>query len=206
MQKKLLRVLQEGVIRRVGAKENTAVDVRIISATNKDLLSECRSGAFREDLYYRLNVINLILPPLRERRDDIPDIVESFLDENERKTGVRIRIEDQAMQRLTQYSWPGNVRELQNEIKKMCALCEDRMIVASDVSDLVTDDEGGARSLRDWPFDLSHMTLKEATELLERELIRNALAETGGNKSLVAKSLKIPKTSLYNKLNKYKLV
>ena len=205
MQKKLLRVLQEGVIRRVGAKEYTTVDVRIISATNKELLEQCRRGHFREDLYYRLNVINLRLPPLRERREDIAELVQVFLDELAQETGTSKVIDSQAMQALVQYSWPGNVRELQNEVKKLFALSDGETIGFSDLGDSIISDDDGGGPFRSWPFDLSHLTLKDATEQLEKEMIRGALTETGGNKSLVAKTLQIPKTSLYNKINKYQL-
>jgi DNA-binding NtrC family response regulator len=205
MQKKLLRVLQEGVIRRVGAKEFTTVNVRIISATNKDLLSECRAGRFREDLYYRLNVINLRLPPLRERREDIPSLVEYILEELSRETGAVKSFHLAAMEKLVQYSWPGNVRELQNEVKRLFALAEGDIIQTRDLSEHLIRGEAGDASLGQWYHRLSHMTLKEAREHLEQEMIRRALAETGGNKSLVAKTLQIPKTSLYNKIHKYKL-
>ena len=116
MQKKLLRAVQEGVVRRVGGKEYIPVDVRIISATNKDLLQEVRKGDFREDLYYRLNVINITLPPLRDRREDIPELVEFFLGELARSSGVEKSIDPAAMQLLVQHAWPGNIRELQNEV------------------------------------------------------------------------------------------
>jgi len=205
MQKKLLRVLQEGVIRRVGSKDYTSVDVRIVSATNKDLLTECRRGNFREDLYYRLNVINLKLPALRERREDVAEMVQYFLAELVKESGTVKEIDTTAMQKLVQYSWPGNVRELQNAVKKLFALSEGTVITADDLSDSLTAKETNESPFRDWQLDLSHMTLRQAIEELETEMIRNALSETGGNKSLVAKTLQIPKTSLYNKINKYKL-
>jgi DNA-binding NtrC family response regulator len=202
MQKKLLRVLQEGVIRRVGGKDYIPVDVRIISATNKDLMEEVRAGNFREDLYYRLNVINLKLPPLRERKEDIPELVESFLAEIARETGIEKTIESAAQQKLIAYGWPGNIRELRNEIRRLYAL-SDAEIRVPDLSETVLT--GGTR---DFPFhdferQLSQLTLKEATERLEKEMIRGALIHARGNKSIVAKMLQVPKTSLYNKINKY---
>jgi transcriptional regulator with PAS, ATPase and Fis domain len=204
MQKKLLRVIQEGVIRRVGGKDYIPVDVRIISATNKDLMNEVQAGNFREDLYYRLNVINLRLPPLRERREDIPELVEQFLAELEHETGTRKKVEPEAMQRLERYTWPGNVRELRNEIKRVCALAEGDVRV-QDLSDTLLAGEN-----RDVPFqllerDLSHLTLRDAMERLEKEMIRSAIHQARGNKSKVADMLQVPKTSLYNKINKYGL-
>jgi len=205
MQKKLLRVLQEGVIRRVGAKDFTPVEVRIVSATNKDLLEECRRGNFREDLYYRLNVINLVLPPLRERREDVPDLVEYFLCEAAATPQEAKRIDAAALQLLVQYAWPGNIRELQNEVRKMAALCDGERLTVRDVSDHLRRGEAASPVGPDWTASFAHLTLKEAIEQLERALIRHALDSSGGNKSLVAKTLQIPKTSLYNKIHRYKL-
>ncbi|MCH2581667.1 MAG: sigma 54-interacting transcriptional regulator, partial [Planctomycetes bacterium] len=206
MQKKLLRVLQEGVIRRVGSKEFTPVDVRIVSATNKDLLQECKAGNFREDLYYRLNVINLVLPPLRDRREDIPDLVEYFLGSTTAGSPKPVVIEDAALELMTEYSWPGNIRELQNEILKLAALCDDNLIRAKDLSEHLRDGVNPMSSTgKKWTEGFAHMSLKEATDEFECELIRQALAKNSDNKSLVAKSLRIPKTTLYNKIKKYKL-
>jgi transcriptional regulator with PAS, ATPase and Fis domain len=202
MQKKLLRVLQEGVIRRVGGKDYVPVDVRIISATNKALLDEVHAGNFREDLYYRLNVINLKLPHLRERKEDIPELVDAFLAELEKETGIKKSIEPAALQKLVQYTWPGNIRELRNEIKRFFAL-SDGDIRVQDLSETILVGEGGGLPLQNLERELSHLTLKDATERLEKEMIRNALIHSRGNKSLVAKMLQVPKTSLYTKINKY---
>jgi DNA-binding NtrC family response regulator len=202
MQKKLLRVLQEGVIRRVGGKDYIPVDARIISATNKDLLEEVRSGNFREDLYYRLNVINLKCPPLRDRKEDIPELVDHFLAEMAREGGVEKRIEPPAMERLMAHSWPGNIRELRNEIKRLHAL-SDGDIRVEDLSEGILRQEPADFPFRDLERQLSHLTLKDATERLEKEMIRSALIQARGNKSVVAKMLQVPKTSLYNKINKY---
>ena len=202
MQKKLLRVLQEGVIRRVGGKDYISVDVRIISATNKDLLEEVKAGNFREDLYYRLNVINLKLPPLRERREDIPELVDHFLAEIGKESGIAKKIDPAALQRLVRYNWPGNIRELRNEIKRFHAL-SDGDIRVQDLSEAVLSDEVEEFPFHDFERQISQLTLREATERLEKEMIRNALVQSRGNKSLVAKMLQVPKTSLYNKINKY---
>ena len=204
MQKKLLRVLQEGVIRRVGGKDYIPVDVRIISATNKDLIEEVKAGNFREDLYYRLNVINLKMPPLRERKEDIPALLEHFLFDLEKESGVKRNLGAAALERLTAYDWPGNIRELRNEVKRLHAL-SDGDIRIEDLSEAVLSGNEDEAPLHNLERQLSHLTLKEATERVEKELIRNALIQCRGNKSLMAKMLQVPKTSLYNKISKYGL-
>ena len=204
MQKKLLRVLQEGVIRRVGGKEYIEVDVRILSATNKDLLEEVQAGNFREDLYYRLNVINLKLPPLRERKEDVAAIVDHFMAELNATHGQEKTVAPETMQRMQDYDWPGNIRELQNEVRRMFAM-GDEIIQIRDLSEAMLSEETPAFSLAKLEQDLGSLTLKEATECLEKEMIRMALDQCRGNKSLVAKVLRVPKTSLYNKINKYRL-
>ena len=206
MQKKLLRVLQEGVIRRVGSKEFTPVDVRIISATNKDLLEECKAGNFREDLYYRLNVINLELPPLRDRRKDIPELVDHFLRSVKTPNSKPVTMEAAVLDTLAEHSWPGNIRQLQNETLKMAALCDENHIRVKDLSEHLQQGSSCENAnARQWADGCSHLSLREATEELERELIRQALSRNEGNKSLVAKSLRIPKTTLYNKIKRYSL-
>lgn len=204
MQKKLLRVLQEKVVRRVGGKELIPVDVRVISATNKHLLQEVQTGNFREDLYYRLNVINLKLPPLRERKDDIPDIVEYYLGALGREHNVEKPIEPAAMRYLMEYEWPGNIRELQNEVKRLYALSEEEIRVI-DISEQVLRGNEEKPRLNDLESDLVQLTLRDAVERMEEHLIRHALINCRGNKSLVAKKLQVPKTSLYNKIKKYGL-
>jgi transcriptional regulator with GAF, ATPase, and Fis domain len=204
MQKKLLRVLQEGMIRRVGGKDIIRVDVRLICATNKDLMEECKQGRFREDLYYRLNVINIKVPGLRERREDIPELVEHFLADLATQSGRKKEIEPAALKRLCLYAWPGNVRELQNEVKRMYAL-SDEGITVGDLSEVILSGDGRDLLHGGLERELMDLTLREATDKLEKELIRRALFSARGNKSLVAKKLQIPKTSLYNKINKYQL-
>ena len=131
VQKKLLRVLQEGEIERVGGTGVVKVDVRVLTATNRDLLEECKAGTFREDLYYRLNVINLHMPPLRERRSDIPVLVEHFLDKYRYKPGAPpTRISEEALELLEKYDWPGNVRQLENEIERAVVLSQGNVITS----------------------------------------------------------------------------
>ena len=204
MQKKLLRAIQEGVIRPVGGKDYIQVDVRIISATNKDLLQEVRIGNFREDLYYRLNVINVKLPPLRERREDIPDLVQFFLSQLAKEANTEKHVSEPTMQLLTKYSWPGNIRELQNEVKRVFALA-DAQIEISQLSEAIRHGEGSNVLSSGLEDELRCMSLKEALEKVEKALIKRALLTSQGNKSQVAKQLQIPKTSLYNKISKYQL-
>ncbi len=135
VQKKLLRVLQEGEIERVGGSGSIGVDVRVLAATNRDLMEEVRKGHFREDLYYRLNVVNIHMPPLRERRGDIPVLVEHFLSKYRYKpTAQPTRISEEAMQRMEEYDWPGNVRQLENEIERAVTLSQGRVITSQTLS------------------------------------------------------------------------
>src|SRR6185369_8399750 len=163
MQKKLLRVLQEGMIRRVGGKDFIRVDVRIICATNKDLMEECKQGRFREDLYYRLNVINIKVPALRERKEDIPQLVEHFLGDLATQSGKQKPIEPAALKRLSQYTWPGNVRELQNEVKRMYALSEESIQVG-DLSEVIMSGDGRELLHGGFERELLDLTLKDATD------------------------------------------
>ncbi len=203
MQKKLLRVLQENVIRPVGGKDLVPVDVRIISATNRDLALEVQEGLFREDLYYRLNVITIDLPPLRERIEDVPLLVRHFLDDLERKHGTPKHVAPEALDLLGTYRWPGNVRELQNEIQRAYALSGE-MIEVRDLSEKIRNRAQAARSFS--MSDLELLPLKQAVESFEREFLRRALARFVGNRSRIAQMLGIPKTSLYHKLQKYDLM
>jgi DNA-binding NtrC family response regulator len=134
VQVKLLRVLQDGTFSRVGSNETEKADVRIIAATNKDLASEVAAGRFREDLYYRLNVVEIRIPPLRERPEDIPLLAEFFLQRLTRKNGMaRIRLSAEAIQALQAHRWPGNVRELENTVARACALASSNVLLARDI-------------------------------------------------------------------------
>ena len=179
------------------------VDVRIISATNRDLSAACQQGTFREDLFYRLNVISVELPPLRERPEDVPLLFEHFLKELAGEGNEPKRISPEALAVLEAYSWPGNVRQLQNEAQRIHALSGD-VIEIGDLSEKIR-----ARSPQDQRLtinNLESLPLKQAVESFEREFLSKALARLGGNKTKVASRLGIPKTSLYNKLQKYGLL
>ncbi len=195
MQKKLLRVLQEGELRRVGAKTIQKVDVRLVSATNKDLPAAIRAGSFREDLYYRINHVEIRLPALRERMEDLPALIEYFLVLHERAKGKRKTLSAEARQRLMDHPWPGNVRELRSEIERACTLADDA-IGPEHLSGAV---RGGGTAATSAARDAR--SLRE----IEREAIVQALDTCGGNKVATARRLGISRGALYLKLKEYGL-
>jgi len=202
MQKKLLRVLQQGEVRPVGGKKTVQVNVRIVCATNRDLRQLMLEKTFREDLFYRINVIAVNLPPLRERREDIALLADAFARQAAEEMGIPPKeIDQETMALLTAYSWPGNVRELQNEVKKMLALSDDA-IVAEDLSPHIQGDRAGQE-----PTLVPQAgTLKETMEATEKSIIVRALEETGGNQTQAAKNLGISRVWLRKKMEKYGLL
>ena len=200
MQKKLLRVLQEGEIRPVGGKAVRKVDVRIISASNKDLKKLVDGGEFREDLYYRLKVLTVRMPPLRQRKEDIPLLVEHFLRANT-PAGKRPKaLGEGLMERLAAHDWPGNVRELENEVKMMIALGDD--VVTPDVlSEAVRRGRHGTAD--DAGDDGTVANLVERVERVERHEIVKALRLAQGNKTRASDLLGISRFTLQRKLEKY---
>jgi DNA-binding NtrC family response regulator len=200
LQVKLLRVLQEEEIRQVGAAASRKVNVRVISATSRDLEADVRSGRFREDLYFRLNVFGISLPPLRERIEDIPLLAEHFIVKYAAEDGAApVRITPDAMRRLTAYDWPGNIRELENVIERATILCSDAVITAECLPPRVNGGMGTAAAhLSD-----ENLSIRKAEDALERELIRKALAKTGGNRTKAAKILEISLRSLLYKLKEF---
>lgn len=203
MQVKLLRVLQEGTFTPVGATEQRKVDVRIVAATNRNLKEMVEQGTFREDLYYRLNVINIRVPPLRERKEDIPYLVDFFLGKiSETQGGTKRVLTKRALEKLYDYAWPGNVRELQNEIERLVVLSgEETKLMAELMSPKVLEsgDKNKVQGAR------LQGKLKDALEDLEREMIREGLRRTGWNKSKLAKELGISRAGLIMKVEKYGL-
>jgi two-component system response regulator AtoC len=200
LQVKLLRVLQEGEIRRVGASTSRKIDVRVISATSKVLSREVADGRFRGDLFYRLNVFSIDLPPLRERLEDIPLLVEHFLTKYTAKLGIRApRLTPEALKCLMGYSWPGNIRELENCIERGLVLAEGAIDVDS-LPDVIRGRAGGGYS-DEIPADC--LSLKVAEEMIERRLIRKALEQTKGNRTHAARILEISHRSLLYKLKEY---
>jgi transcriptional regulator with PAS, ATPase and Fis domain len=194
MQTKLLRALQEGVIRPLGGSEEKKVDVRIIAASNRDLASLVREGGFREDLYYRMNVVSVEVPPLRERLEDVPALVAHFLEKHGKTRSVSVS--NEAMARLMAFDWPGNVRELENEI--MRALVLGGEVIGADLvlPDRDVDAAGPA------PPAGSDLDLKAQMERLERTLIRKALRKTGGNQSAASRILGISRYGLIKKMRR----
>jgi len=200
MQIKLLRVLQEREFERVGGEETLSVDVRVIVATHRNLREWVQEEKFREDLYYRLNVIPFHLPPLRERREDIPDLAHHFLGKKSVEMGRQIEgIEAHAMDILVNYNWPGNVRELENVIERAVVLCDAQHIGASDLPLMI--DEPRTGDMLDLPK--GHLPLNQMLEDLERQLIERALEEAKGVKTRTAEILGIKTSALYYKLEKY---
>jgi len=194
LQAKLLRALQEHEIRPVGSTERRQINVRIIAATNRDLDAAIRGGTFRQDLYFRLNVVQMKLPPLRDRKSDIPLLVASFLEKFSAMHGSARTISDEAMSRLLAYDWPGNVRELENVIERATALGEGRLIELADLPINLHRSTGVH-----YQGDNEILGLEE----LERRAIFKTLRETDGDKLSAARLLGIGKTTLYRKLRKY---
>ncbi|MDJ0523310.1 MAG: sigma 54-interacting transcriptional regulator [Planctomycetota bacterium] len=205
MQKKLLRVLQESEVRRVGGSRTIPIDVRIVAASNQDLRKLCEEGRFREDLYYRLNVITVELPPLRDRREDIPLLVEHFITELTPDADQKTVSED-AMKTLERHHWPGNVRELRNEIQRAAAL-SDRVIVPLVLSEAVRGREDDApAAVADLGEKPLREMVKEVTEGLERQVIQEALNRCRGRKAQAARMLGVSRPTLDSKIDNYGLV
>lgn len=200
LQSKLLRVLQEGTFFPVGDTTPKRVDVRIIAATNKDLQKMIVKGDFREDLFYRLNVINIKTPPLRERLEDIPLLVKHFMEQ--KAPGQKKRLSPEAMEEFCNYSWPGNVRELQNEIERLLVLSDEEQVVVprESLSPRIRGSKGAIT-----PFRFQNLSLKEAVQNLEKKLLIEHLQKQQGNKTKAARSLGISRTSILSKVREYNL-
>ncbi len=194
LQLDLLRVLEERRFHRVGGSELIEVDVRVIAATNRDLEKAVASGSFREDLYYRLNVIRVTLPPLRERKEDIPLLVEHFLERLEAELKRQIRIAPEAMAILLAHSWPGNVRELRNVLERGAVVAQGGVVKPADLG--LEPEPARERGATGTPITLEEM---------ERRHIAEVLGHTGGNVSQAARLLGIDRVTLYNKMRKYRL-
>ncbi len=206
LQVKLLRVLQEGEFERVGDTRTRKVDVRVIAATNQDLKKLIKDGLFREDLYYRLNVIPIYVPPLRERKDDLPLLIGHFLEKCSRKIRKNITdISDDAMELLSRYDWPGNVRELENIIERAVILCQGTKITRENLPESLVE-EGEAQGARMKVPHKEYTSLKEALRISEREIIINTLRVCAGNRKKAAQVLGINRTTLYNKMREYGLL
>ncbi len=200
LQVKLLRVLQEGCVRPLGATRDQEVDVRVIAATVRDLQREVQEGRFREDLYYRLNVLQINVPPLRERRDDILLLVEHFIERNNRRLGTQIRDLDQRTRKLLlDHPWPGNVRELENTIERAVVLADGDMLTVADLPERMREPaDPVAASLAN-----GELSIKKTARFMEETLIRRALEKTGGNRTAASKLLEISHRALLYKIKDY---
>ncbi len=206
-QAKLLRVLQEREFERVGGTKTIGVDIRIIAATNKDLLQAVNEKHFREDLYFRLNVISIYLPPLRERKSDIPILLEYFIDKYNKKFKTNVLgVSEEVMEMLMSYNWPGNIREMENVIqravilKKEDYIQKDFLLFSTDERELV---EEPARSVN-FPISLSDEVCNLSSQV-EKKLVEEALKITGGKRQETADLLGISRKSLHNKMKKYEI-
>ena len=199
VQVNLLRVLQEREFERVGGTETVKVNVRVVAASKKDLGEIVKAGKFREDLYYRLNVIVIHLPPLRERKDDVPLLVEHFLKKYAAKSGKKIEeISPDALSRMLEYNWPGNVRELENAIERAVALSRGIILTVKDLPPLSSQNEPDVISPQT-------LTIEGIVKDAEKEHIVRILRETGGKKNETAKILGISRKPLWEKMKLYRL-
>lgn len=205
MQTKLLRVLQEREISHLGGTKSIPVDVRVIAATNRDLEKALRQGMFREDLYFRLNVIPIFIPPLRERKEDIPLLLEYFIkkacQENNRPV---MKISEEALNLCLNYDWPGNVRELENAIENAVVLGEGDLILPEFLP-LTLYSESDHNFLKQINNRIEENSYRKKMELAERMILKDAIMRAGGNKSLAAKNLKISLRTMRYKIKKYNL-
>ena len=209
-QAKVLRALQEGVISRVGSGKTLTVDVRVIAATNKHLEQEIREGRFREDLLYRVNVVPIEVPPLRERRGDIPQLVAHFAAELTRSGLPPKEIEPAAVQRLTAHDWPGNIRELKNGVERLLILAAGDKVTEADVQRLVGTGDGGkgTGAVGDVGEDATWLraaTFEEFKQAAERAFLATKLQEHDWNVSETARTLQMPRSNLYKKIERYGL-
>jgi two-component system nitrogen regulation response regulator NtrX len=202
-QAKVLRVLQDNVITRIGGSKPISVDVRVIAATNKTLESEIASGKFREDLYYRLNVVPIHVPPIRERREDIPTLAQYFVSTLSAREGIPPHtFTEDALERLTALDWPGNVRELRNTVERLLILAPDSQISARDIDRLA-----GQRALDDAGLATLTQcrTFEEFKDAAERAFLLNKLREFDWNVSETARAVEMPRSNLYKKIERYSL-
>ena len=216
LQVKLLRVLQEQELRPLGSLQRIKIDVRIVAATNRDLQKEVAAGRFREDLFHRLNVVRLTLPPLRERKEDIPLLIERFLSQASSQTNARFMLSYDATQAMMQYNWPGNIRELMNCLERMMSFNSGPLLHFADlptgvvnfaragVTDVATAVAANGRpnpAIAPVPSQQSIVSLQE----LEKRAIQHALQHTRGDRTVAAQLLGIGRTTLYRKLKEYQL-
>ncbi len=187
----LLRVLQEMEVRPLGSDKVVPIDVRVIAATNKDIWEEVESGTFRSDLYYRLNILRLAIPPLRHRQGDIAHLITYFVEQISKKIGKRVTITSDSINKLKDYTWPGNIRELQNIIERLCVTCDGE--ISTDLIEVSLDD-----------LDLYHWDNQERVSVQKKKHIKNVLKQCGNNKTMAAKKLGISRSTLWRAINEMK--
>jgi two-component system response regulator HydG len=205
LQAKLLRALQEREVRPVGATHRVPIKARIVAATNRDLAAMVEKGAFRKDLFYRLNVVNLRLPALRDRREDIPLLTAHFLDRISREHGAKFILSDEALRIMMEYEWPGNVRELEHAVERACTFSSGPVLRAGDLPTQLQQQILAAQRLANEREAESNKSFPGVTALaeVERRAILDAIRLLKGDKLKAAKLLQIGKTTLYRKLKEY---
>jgi two-component system, NtrC family, response regulator AtoC len=203
LQAKLLRALQESEIRRVGDTASIKIDIRLIAATLRDLAVDVQEGRFREDLYYRLNVVPVHVPPLRERSEDIPQLARFFVARHGARQGREVELAEDAIDALARQPWPGNVRELENVIERALVLSEGPAIDVPFLQTVMQVKHGPPEGKDGGDRDHSELSIKKATRTLEQELIRRALGVTQGNRTNAAKLLEISHRALLYKMKEY---
>ena len=202
LQVKLLRVLQESVVRPLGGNKDSTVDVRVIAASVRDLSKEVAQGRFREDLFYRLNVLQIVVPPLRERVEDVSLLIDHFIARNNDKLGTKIRgIDARARKALLAYHWPGNVRELENLIERAVVLAEGDVLMPEDIPERLHKAEDAVGNM----IASGELSIKKASRAIEESLIRQALTKTRGNRTAAARLLEISHRALLYKIKDYGL-
>ena len=203
LQVKLLRVLQEDSVRRLGDAKDLKVDVRIVAATHRDLAAEVKAGRFREDLYYRINVLPIFIPPLRVRREDINLLIDHFIARNNARLGTQTRgLTSESRKLLLEYAWPGNVRELENTIERAMVLSEGEVLDSHDLPERIRE----ALDPVQVQLASGELSIKKTTQAIEEILIRRALQKTKGNRTRAAEVLEISHRALLYKIKDYKIV
>ncbi|HKV53947.1 MAG TPA: sigma-54 dependent transcriptional regulator [Candidatus Binataceae bacterium] len=203
LQAKLLRVLEDGIVRAVGSDRSTTVDARVIAASNSDLLGAVKKGKFREDLFYRLQVVPIVMPPLRERRSDIPLLVDHFLERiRERHPGRHWMVTQEAMVHLWSYDWPGNVRELENLLERLVILCEESIIDVPSLPPNLVSTSGISEVNIPTTIGEGGVNLNSLVRELEGRMINEALKQTSGNKQAAARLLGLKRTTFSAKLRR----
>ena len=200
LQVKLLRVLQESTYRRLGETHDRKAEVRVVAASARDLEQECKAGRFREDLYFRLNVVSLTIPPLRQRREDIPILVDHFVARFNERLGTQVQgVSPDALRLLCDYHWPGNVRELEHAIERSMVLSDTTVLRATDLDARIREPVDPVAA----ELDKGNLSIKKTTRVIEEILIRRALDKTRGNRTRAAELLEISHRALLYKIKEY---